>query len=127
MGEGESPSGDSEPVGQEVLKQKIIDGLQSVLHDWKDGIPDVVLSSVSPDVQYKVRKAWFQMVCYNLSDVLLCVWRKELHISEVLFDDIFAYYIAITQDSEFVARLTTQEDIDKAVVMVKRVVAELEK
>jgi len=41
---------------------EIIDSLESLKKDWKDGVPEETIHSTSPDSKFKVRKAYFQII-----------------------------------------------------------------
>jgi hypothetical protein len=119
--------GEGEPMGQEALKQEIVGGLRAAMTGWKNGIPKEVLYSTSPNSKYKVRKAWFALVAGNLADIIRNVLNEELQIPEELCAEVFAYHEALVNDTEFKDRLTTQEDIDKAEVIINKILVEFEK
>lgn len=79
--------------------------LKELRHDWKDEIPTKIIHSTSPDILYKARKAWFQLVITELQNGL----RNEILEQDVYLKKHKAYL-------EFCEGLhhrdTTPEDIN---------------
>lgn len=106
------------------LAIKLLKLISSLKQDWKNGVPNDVLHSTSPDAKYKVRKAWFDLVVGVLDDVQSATFDGLLKISSTLIDEIEEYEASITTD-EFSSRLTTAEDIKQAEAIIDKVAVEL--
>ena len=102
--------------------------LRRLKTDWKDGIPDEIKHSTSPDSGWKVQGAWFQVVGGEMAHIIRRQHGGEVLISQELFDEISSYHDLLTGDECPVKQgLTRQEDIDKAEAMIDKLLAELEK
>jgi hypothetical protein len=117
------------PRPQEFIKQEITEGLRRLKTDYKDGIPDEIKHSVSKDTGWKVQRGvWFQVVSGRLIDIVRKSLAGEVSIPKELFDEILAYHKKLTSDDNPLKhRLTTQEDIDEAEIVIDKAIAELEK
>ncbi len=117
-----------EPSSPERVKQELVMRLRRLKSDWKDGIPDEIKHSTSPDSGWKVQNAWFQVVGGEMANIIMQQHHGEQLISQELFDEIFAYHDRLTGDESPVKQgLTRQEDIDEAESMIDKLLTELER
>jgi len=89
---------------------------------WKSEIPNEILSGASPIKDYKVRKNWWSGLAqdfYSVKQILADSGNTSL------LPEIDQFFITFGTD-EFYYRPTTKEDIEKAEMLINKVILELE-
>jgi len=112
-----------------AVKQDLILKLTQLKTDYKNGVPNKIIRSTSPDNNWKVRVGgWFQTVALRFENILDRQDNGENLLSEEMFDELFAYWTKLTADQGgFKQRDITQDDIDRTEAMIDKVIAELGK
>lgn len=109
-----------QPAANKEIVQKHIKRLE-VLREYKDEAPAEMVHSTSVDNKFKVRKGWWAGIVLSfrllVEDNLL---PKEM-CREI--DCLCKKYC----DDSFRERMTTEEDIDEANVLLEKIVNELNK
>jgi len=113
----------------EAIKQDLVLKLTQLKTDYKNGVPDKIIRSTSPDNNWKVRVGgWFQTVALRFDNILDRQDNGESLLSEEIHDELFAYWVKLTADQGgFKQRDITQKDIDETETMIDKVIAELKK
>ena len=108
-----------------MIAHNAIYELQRLKHDFKNGIPEEIIHSDSPDAGWKVQKAWFTDVSFDLQELVRDCKKGKIIIDPKLAEEIMEYNRKICTP-EFQGRLTTQNDIDEAESMIDKVTKELQ-
>lgn len=94
-----------ESIDREKLND-IIRQLCSYRYDYKDKIPEEIVSSVSKDRLWKVRSGWFLGIFGELEAI-----KFEFPEVHDQFKDEIDQFIDLFDKDEFKIRLTTENDI----------------
>ena len=108
---------------EEINFEKVSYCLKQIIalnNEYKPGIPRKELSGTSPDNKFRIRKNYFQILTGFLQLLSLYIPHKN----EALKNDIQDFVSFFCQD-EFRNRMTTQEDLDKAKIIVEKIFSTL--
>jgi hypothetical protein len=114
------PTIERDPKREKIVK--MMDRLHWLKDAWKSEKSAEILSGVSKDKMYKVRKNWWGGLFSDLEYGVLPLLDSEKHAA--LIEEINNFFSQFGCD-EFRDRLTTKKDIDTAEALINKVVLEL--
>ena len=114
----ETPSSPQEiqPLSLELDKENFLSRLKELRDNWSNEIPKEVIHGRQENIDFKVRKNWWQGLFSNL-DILV----EDGMVPEQLIDEIKRFMEKFAgKTSGFSKRLTSAEDIAEADALITK-------
>lgn len=90
-----------------LRKMTSLEYVKHLRFDWKDEVPEKMKGSTDKDIQWKVRRGWFQNLGYEIQELIDSDAEIPPYLQKAI--DEFETFCKAKDTSE----LTTPEDIEK--------------